>query len=562
MARRFTAASSDYIALTTPTFSAILRVFEGSLVIWFRSTATGTTAQTFYSERTAGSGECHISLNDGLEGRLKATLTDDVGVTVTLSHDGAYNDGAWHMVEVRRYYTTVVNHRLRIDGVERANNTTDNLTPVDATARNLGRRVKTASEYFDGDIADVAMLATNGSHLSDAQHDTLYARTKHICNASSLGLMSWTANVESNPRDAATYEYLTASGTSLVNGPNGDSAPAGMTAITRLDHAWLWEARDTLIVTSGSVASDADRLLREMGNVIYTPEDTARPYKYFYTGCTSPYNEPNTGIFMAYSKNRVTWAKGGNVVPNAILPSEDPYVVDLGDGTLVMFCENKRGGSGGPNDKGIARLASTDHGNTWAITHETVLDKGTSGTWDDADVSSPAVIREGSTLYMLYEGRSGGNQRIGLATSSDGGVTWTKDANNPLKNGAGTAYQAIPDELTKIGSTYYCIYHSTTSAQYIISATTLNGAWVPVDRPRQNAPKTGEKTMGSLNLLTGDESKLVAGDSTTGNLYVYQMYGDPSPDPATIPILDYTLRVRAYDSEGRRGRSATTTFEA
>jgi uncharacterized repeat protein (TIGR01451 family) len=61
-----------------------------------------------------------------------------------------------------------------------------------------------------------------------------------------------------------------------------------------------------------------------------------------------------------------------------------------------------------------------------------VFDTGTSGSWDEIGVSHPSVIKVGSTYWMWYAGNDGVNPtRIGLATSSDG-VTWTREASNPV----------------------------------------------------------------------------------------------------------------------------------
>jgi uncharacterized repeat protein (TIGR01451 family) len=60
------------------------------------------------------------------------------------------------------------------------------------------------------------------------------------------------------------------------------------------------------------------------------------------------------------------------------------------------------------------------------------LSVGPSGSWDDDDVWSPAVLKEGGGYKMWYTGDDGTNpSRIGLATSTDG-ITWTKAVANPV----------------------------------------------------------------------------------------------------------------------------------
>lgn len=57
----------------------------------------------------------------------------------------------------------------------------------------------------------------------------------------------------------------------------------------------------------------------------------------------------------------------------------------------------------------------------------------TAGAWDGFQVSSPSVIKVGSTYYMYFEGEDAATHtpQIGLATSADG-TTWTKYTSNPV----------------------------------------------------------------------------------------------------------------------------------
>jgi uncharacterized repeat protein (TIGR01451 family) len=61
-----------------------------------------------------------------------------------------------------------------------------------------------------------------------------------------------------------------------------------------------------------------------------------------------------------------------------------------------------------------------------------VLSVGAGGSWDDDDVWSPAVLKEGGTYKMWYTGDDGSSPtQIGLATSTNG-MNWTKEAANPV----------------------------------------------------------------------------------------------------------------------------------
>lgn len=80
----------------------------------------------------------------------------------------------------------------------------------------------------------------------------------------------------------------------------------------------------------------------------------------------------------------------------------------------------------------IARATSTD-ACTWTVDPEPVLSPTES--WADKAVIAPHVIEMGDELWMYYRGSRYGNQGesdIGLATSSDGGQTWTPHPDNPI----------------------------------------------------------------------------------------------------------------------------------
>ena len=60
-----------------------------------------------------------------------------------------------------------------------------------------------------------------------------------------------------------------------------------------------------------------------------------------------------------------------------------------------------------------------------------MLFNGGAGSWEDAGVSEPTVIKDGSTYHLWYTGDEGRTQRIGHATSSDG-ITWDEDLAIPV----------------------------------------------------------------------------------------------------------------------------------
>jgi predicted GH43/DUF377 family glycosyl hydrolase len=61
-----------------------------------------------------------------------------------------------------------------------------------------------------------------------------------------------------------------------------------------------------------------------------------------------------------------------------------------------------------------------------------VLETGPQGSWDEAAVADPYVIRCGDVYYMYFLGQNRfGLQRLGVARSEDG-VHWQKSHKNPI----------------------------------------------------------------------------------------------------------------------------------
>jgi len=59
--------------------------------------------------------------------------------------------------------------------------------------------------------------------------------------------------------------------------------------------------------------------------------------------------------------------------------------------------------------------------------------------WDAMHAISPCVLKNGATYQMWYGGNSGADERIGYAESTDG-VTWTKSSGPVFRNGAAGAW--------------------------------------------------------------------------------------------------------------------------
>ena len=117
-----------------------------------------------------------------------------------------------------------------------------------------------------------------------------------------------------------------------------------------------------------------------------------------------------------------------------------------------------------------------------------VLDAGPSGSWEVLGVGAPSVIRHLDTLKMWYSGRSTATvYEMGYAWSTDGGVSWTKYASNPVLSPA-QAWEATFLFLTDVinsGSSYKMWYTAGQSARHHIGyATSTDGrTWTRLPYP-------------------------------------------------------------------------------
>ena len=112
-------------------------------------------------------------------------------------------------------------------------------------------------------------------------------------------------------------------------------------------------------------------------------------------------------------------------------------VLDAVAGQWRMYYEGREGETGR-----IALATSSDEGLTW--TREgVVLSTGAAGAWDDAIVGEPSVVFDGDSWHLWYLGSDGSRFRIGYA-SSDDGIAWNRytedDISVPVFEGGGLSF--------------------------------------------------------------------------------------------------------------------------
>lgn len=247
---------------------------------------------------------------------------------------------------------------------------------------------------------------------------------------------------------------------SFMGRRSGGPTPSIFTT-DQLTPKWLADGSPASLIVAKGTGGDWDLYIREIGNVIDEGTAGAQRYKLTYTGHNdATYDDTTTThIGWAYSSDGASWTKGGELITSRSL--EDPFLIKH-DGTYYLYVEDKAD----TPFRNIRLYTSTDF-STWNDQGD-ILDIGTAGAWDDQDVSSPVVWREGSTWKMLYEGRKASGQQgeIGLATSSDG-ISWTKDAANPVFQGFSWASNVSPDDIMIADDgTYVMLYHGQSGSYF------------------------------------------------------------------------------------------------
>jgi len=214
--------------------------------------------------------------------------------------------------------------------------------------------------------------------------------------------------------------------------------------------SWTKDANPVLTPTPGSWDSllvAGACVLRENGQ-----------YKMWYTGARNPSGgtqigadrigyatSPDGRVWNKYAGNPVlgpgtaAWETGG-VEFCSVLPVEGGYQMYYGGFTPALSL--------------IGRAFSAD-GITWRrdTLNNPVFNIGNPGAWD-RNVYLPRVLALGSTLYMWYTAEAvpgAGSSKIGLATSTDGGRTWTRYGTAPvLTDGPSGSWDASYVELGSV----------------------------------------------------------------------------------------------------------------
>lgn len=208
--------------------------------------------------------------------------------------------------------------------------------------------------------------------------------------------------------------------------------------------------------TIGDIAGEVDSSPLLPDSSLSTVKDAANPtfnfdaipesivkvdstyYCVFQTWATSPdhvnlasasdRDGPWTDLGQIYSLSDFSWE--GATVDDMYAP----YLMEDA-GTFYLFYSVYHAADGTLGSIGYATATVvtgpyTDHGSA-------ILSPGGSGAWDERRVGEPAVIHHDGRWIMAYMGESmtgsfGASEKVGIATASSPGGTWTKASGNPL----------------------------------------------------------------------------------------------------------------------------------
>jgi hypothetical protein len=268
-------------------------------------------------------------------------------------------------------------------------------------------------------------------------------------------------------------------------------------------------------------------------------------YRMWYGGRGLNFYNPYD-VGYAESPDGVTWAKdASNPVLGPGTPGEwDSYyrgqVAVLEDGGLYQMWYSG-GARSGPWQVGYA---TSNDGLEWTIyAGNPVLPGGGAGSWDEVEADGPTVIKDGAVYKMWYYGCNADYSvcSIGYATSPDG-IAWTKYAGNPVLeqtpgewDESGIAWPRV----IKNGATYEMWYHSDRKLGY---ATSPDGVtWTKnASNPVLSQGWDGAGVSVSSLLLDGGTYKLwttSGAGATAGIGYFESADGIEWTQPVSNPIL-------------------------
>jgi len=163
----------------------------------------------------------------------------------------------------------------------------------------------------------------------------------------------------------------------------------------------------------------------------------------------------------------------------------DPLMLKIGPKLYVYYSKFETTGNGHV----CRRIIRGNLGDPSSYGAEEIMLAPAGGTaWDKDFVRLGNIVKDGTTYYMYYVGlnNSVGAYKIGLATSIDGGTTWTRynGGSSPIVDAHGTYTNVEDPAVLKEGANWYMYYSYRTASATLpgkIVATSVDGVtWTDV----------------------------------------------------------------------------------
>jgi predicted GH43/DUF377 family glycosyl hydrolase len=175
-----------------------------------------------------------------------------------------------------------------------------------------------------------------------------------------------------------------------------------------------------------------------------------------YIGTSNILTDP-TSIGLATSLDGITYTKSDS---NPILEEDGSGFDAYSVAGAALFFQNStwylyyNGRSVPPTQPGnvIGRATASNPHGPWTTTEDTLLTVGSPGEWDSEVIGPVKIIATGTGLVMYYWAGNvwpGPGTQIGLATSTDGGLSWQKYDDSTTT----TAPHAESDPILSLGDT-------------------------------------------------------------------------------------------------------------
>ncbi len=198
-----------------------------------------------------------------------------------------------------------------------------------------------------------------------------------------------------------------------------------------------WEKSDNPVLDKGPSEAWDDQFIGN-GSVIY--DSSTSTFKMWYHGGDGDWSG---SIGYATSPNGINWRKyeSNPVLDVGLSGAWDDYFI--GTSSVIVIDSIYHMWYAGVSDPSISQIqigyAISSDGIIWQKDENNpVLEVGPADSWEETWVYFPYVIYDGLAFHMWYTGTEGNSltfsgwaERIGYATSPDG-ISWTKDANNPV----------------------------------------------------------------------------------------------------------------------------------